>query len=59
MFIPKSLQLNPAEGILEGCSYGEVVIENVVAFLMRHHGRGAHTGRSLGTRVPPPTSSLN
>ena len=35
MFIPKSLQLNPAEGILEGCSYGDVVIETVLALLMR------------------------
>lgn len=59
MFIPKSLQLNPAEGILEGCSYGDAVIENVVALLMRHHGLGAHTGLSLGTKVLPPTSSLN
>lgn len=35
MFIPKSLQLNPAEGILEGCSYGDAVIETVLALLMR------------------------
>lgn len=43
-FILKSLQLNPAEGTLKGCSYEDVVTENVLALFMRHCGIGTHTG---------------